>query len=52
MPPIGDPKSIYLICLGALAIAGVVVALVAGPLSASVVFFLVSLVLMAGFFVF
>ena len=52
LPRFDDPRTIYGICLIALFVIGTAVALVAGFMPASVVFFVASLVMLAGFFVF
>lgn len=52
LPRFDDPRMIYGLCLIVLLVAGTFVALFAGFMPASVVFFVASLVLLAGFFVF
>jgi len=52
MPTLRDPSSVYVLCVLALLVAGAIVAILAGGLAASIVFFIASLALLAGFFVF
>lgn len=52
LPSVVEPRGIYLIAAGALLIIGLAVYVIAGFGPASIVFFLLSLVLMAGWFVF
>lgn len=52
LPSVVEPRGIYLITSAALLIIGLAVYVIAGFGPASIVFFLLSLVLMAGWFVF
>lgn len=52
LPSVVEPRGIYLISAAALLIIGLAVYVIAGFGPASIIFFLLSLVLMAGWFVF
>ena len=52
LPSVVEPRGIYLISAASLLIVGLAVYVIAGFGPASIIFFLLSLVLMAGWFVF
>lgn len=49
---ISAPRAMFILCLGLLAVIGLIVYALSGFGTASVIFFILSLVLMAGWFVF